>query len=57
MAECCNPAEEVHHKAIHIGDKRADLKAKHGHTAKCALPDIIFDDKGYPIIVESSEVL
>lgn len=46
------------HKAIHAEDKCAGLRAKcvstkYVSTAEHVLPDIIFDDKGYPIVIDA----
>ena len=41
------------HKAIHVGDKRAGLGTRRRYRTEPALPEIIFDDAGYPVITNS----
>lgn len=40
------------HKQIHKADKAAGLRKKNRKTSKKILPDIIFDENGYPIPIK-----
>ncbi len=40
------------HKLIHKADKAAGIRKKNSRSAQKILPDIIFDENGYPVPVK-----